>query len=667
MRALVATLAALVVLMTTAVGAQADYGAGEADGGADLVSADYDRLEQGDDSTVYAAVSADGRYVVIQTRARNFFADDDPDPAGQYRAGGVFRFEIASQNLEKVADGDLFDEDTNDFLRRGASNPSVSADGRYVAFATAEPLIAADLNDNADIYVRDMNVAEGGAGAYDLVSARDGSDVPATYGQPAVPNPGSNPGSDLTRGVAISGDGRYVAFRTDVASNLPASGAVDTPSRQVLVRDRQANSTTLVTRNDPGGQPAGGAFGAAISADGTTVAWTGSNAAAQTRFLSGESTESSLNYYMWRRLADGPAAPTRRITGVSDPDDPACPSGQTTTFDSTSTGPCFGPLAAQEGQRSSIISQVPALSADGYTVAYLTGSGPRLAVTKGTGLDLFVTDMSPGITRKAGTTELTRAAASTDPATSSAISSLSMAPDGGHLVIATSRTNFTLPVLTPTGPSRTVPGTQELYAIDLEARTLDRVARSYLGDDINGDVQGGATISNGGETIAFTSFAGNLFFGDANQRADAFLASLQEDPPAVPPVVVPPFVAPTTEQSRLVVRAKRSGPGALLMQVEVPAAGGLKIVAKGRAGKPRSVRSLAKGTGRSQAAGVIEIPLRVVERYRSELQERGRLHARARLEFIYSAGGERISDTVGIAFKQRDKKGRKSGDKNSHN
>ena len=55
--------------------------------GAQLVSADYERLEQGDDSTVFAAISADGRYVAFQTRARNFFADDDPDPPGQYRAG----------------------------------------------------------------------------------------------------------------------------------------------------------------------------------------------------------------------------------------------------------------------------------------------------------------------------------------------------------------------------------------------------------------------------------------------------------------------------------------------------------------------------------------------------------------------------------------------------
>ena len=71
---------------------------------------------------------------------------------------------------------------------------------------------------------------------------------------------------------------------------------------------------------------AGGALRrAGISADGTTVAWTGQNAGAQTRFLGGENAGPSFLYYLWRRVADGPSAPTRRITGLADPDDPACP------------------------------------------------------------------------------------------------------------------------------------------------------------------------------------------------------------------------------------------------------------------------------------------------------------------------------------------------------
>ena len=102
--------------------AEAFFGnAPDATDGAQLVSADYDRLEQGDDSTLFATISANGRYVAIQTRARNFFAEDDPDPPGEYRAGGIFRFDLQTRALEKVADGDLLSEGDNELIRRGAS------------------------------------------------------------------------------------------------------------------------------------------------------------------------------------------------------------------------------------------------------------------------------------------------------------------------------------------------------------------------------------------------------------------------------------------------------------------------------------------------------------------------------------------------------------------
>ena len=144
------------------------------------------RLEQGDDTTTFAsAVCADGRYVAVQTRARNLFADDDPDPAGQYRVGGIFRFDLETQGLELVADGDFFDEETNVLLRQGAREPSMSADGRFVAFSTAQQLAPADTNGSIDVYVRDMSVRRSGPRARSSsISARDGGDAPAEYTAP---------------------------------------------------------------------------------------------------------------------------------------------------------------------------------------------------------------------------------------------------------------------------------------------------------------------------------------------------------------------------------------------------------------------------------------------------------------------------------------------------
>lgn len=647
-------LAAVAVALAAPAAASAAYG-----NGADLVSADYVRLEQGDDATVFSAISADGRYVAMQTRARNFFADDDPDPPGQYRAGGVFRFDLETRALAKVADGDLFDEDTNDFLRRGASNPSTSADGRYVAFATAEPLIATDLNDNVDVYVRDMTIASGQAGAFDLVSARSGGDVPASYGPPAFPFPGSNPGSDVSRGVAISADGQKVAFRTDAPSDLPASAGTDVGAGQVFVRDRATNTTTLVTRETAGGGPAGGAVGAALSADGTTVAWTGSNAAAQTRFLDGENQDPGFFYYLWRRIADGPAAPTRRITGLADPDDPACPPGQTTAFDQTSTGPCFGPLTDQEGNRANISSQLPALSGDGNTVAFLTGSGPRPLAFTGPGLDLWITEMTPGLSRKQATTELTRDPANNDPAAAPPITSVAMSEGGRYLAITTPRTIFSLPALELIGAPRAVPGVRELYVVDLQERTVERVTHATDGADIDGDVQNGVTVSADGARIAFSSFAGNLFFGDANNRPDAFVATRLPDagtaPPPPPPGAGGPAGTISVDEDgpRIRARAKSARKGKIKLIVRVPEAGGLKAEVQARAGKPRKLRTLSTERARAPAAGEVTIVMRPVRRYREELRERGRIRGRARIGFVAAVGGERLNTSVRVTFKEK--------------
>lgn len=658
MKRLVAAGALMMALLVPAT-ASAFYGYG-----AQIVSADFARGEQGDDATTFAAIAADGRYVAFQTRARNFFADDDPDPPGQYRAGGVFRFDLETQTLRKVADGDLFDEATNQFLRRGASNPSISADGRYVAFATAEPLAAADANDHVDVYVRDMDVASGQPGAYDLVSVRDGGDAPAAYGTPSVPTPGSEPGSDVSRGVAISADGSKVAFRTDAPTDLPAGGAVDVPAGQVFIRDRVADTTTLVTaRRDPESGamtniPAGGAAGAALSADGTTVAWTGGNAGDQTRFLGGENPEPGFLYYLWRRVADGPNAPTRRITGLADSDDPACPPGSSTNFDQSSTGPCYGPLTDQEANRTSISGQLPALSGDGLTVAFLTGAGPRPLAFTGPGLDLYVTRMDSGLTRKAATVELTRDTVGTDAATASPLGSVAISRDGQHLALTTVRTKFVLPALTQIDEPRQVPGPRELYAVDLGANTIERVARSYAEGDISADVLNGPTLSTDGSRIAFAAFASNLFYGDANQTTDAFVAErTPEETPGPPPAPPGAGLESSIEEDRgpsIRVRAKAKPGGAVVLTVSVPAAGGVKALAKAAAGDPRKQRVLATATARARGLtrSEVKMTLRPVARYRPELRRRGQMKGRAIVTYVAARGGRKAVATRAIVFRQ---------------
>ena len=123
----------------------------------------------------------------------------------------------------------------------------VSADGRFVAFESAAALVPADRNRSVDIYVLERST-----GHVTLESV-----VPsATFG-------------DGTNHPRLSGDGRYLVF-TSCAYNLadqPMAAAVP----QVLLQDRRAGTTTLVSRT-LAGTPANEISGHAdISDDGGTV------------------------------------------------------------------------------------------------------------------------------------------------------------------------------------------------------------------------------------------------------------------------------------------------------------------------------------------------------------------------------------------------------------
>jgi WD40-like Beta Propeller Repeat len=84
-------------------------------------------------------------------------------------------------------------------LLNGMGGPSISADGRYVAFdSEATNLVKGDTNNTADVFVRDRLT-----GTTERVSvASDGAQANAG---------GTEPG--------ISGDGRFVAF-VSVSDNL---------------------------------------------------------------------------------------------------------------------------------------------------------------------------------------------------------------------------------------------------------------------------------------------------------------------------------------------------------------------------------------------------------------------------------------------------------------
>ena len=630
--------------------------------GAQIVSVDNARDEQGDGATTDAVITPDGRYVVIQTRATNFFADDDPDPPDDLRLGGIFRYDRVTGAIALVADGDVVTQADSTLVTGGALAPSVSADGRFVVFATAQQLVPQDTNDNTDVYVRDMNVPltqnRKTSGAYTLVSARSGSTTPATYGAPPFPVPGREPGSSVWPDTSISADGSRVIFRTLADSDLPAAAGTTTPAGQVFVRDLRTKATTLITRNQLDGTPAGGAAGpAVISGDGSTAVWVGKNAALQTRFVPGERLENDFNFYLWRRL-DGSV--TRRITGQSDPDDPNCTAATPMSPDPAATGPCYGPLTDFEEDLGTIANNAPAVSQDGYRIAFLTTAGLRPAKFWGTALDLFFTDMHPGLTRKASTVELTRDGVQADARTSPPIEGVAMSADGEHLVIATNRVNFILPTLTPISTLRAEADATELYEINLEGHTLDRVTTSLGGGDANGDAGARPTINADGSLIAFTSAASNLFFGDANGVSDAFVAARavprteggqlggSNTPPAGFDVTTPP-------SPRVGAKATSRRDGGVALVVTTPGSGTLSVAVT-KITKGHKV-TVAKASPKAVRKGKTTVVLHLSGAF-APLLKKGPVRASARVTYQPGAGLA-LHKTVTVVFKRETSKKQK--------
>ena len=206
----------------------------------DGAQANSDSVTSGDNET--PSISADGRYVAFHSWASNLVAGDTnfaPDTFVRDRVTGTTtRVSVATGGSQ--ANG-------------GSYQPAISTDGRYVVFySAASNLVAGDTNGTSDVFVRDRV-----SGATTRASV-------ATGGSQA---------NGFSGRVAISADGRYVAFFSD-ATNLVAG---DTNGRvDAFVRDRVAGTTARVSIATGGAQANNSVqavYPAAISADGRYVAF----------------------------------------------------------------------------------------------------------------------------------------------------------------------------------------------------------------------------------------------------------------------------------------------------------------------------------------------------------------------------------------------------------
>ncbi|MCD5309532.1 TolB family protein [Kineosporia babensis] len=162
---------------------------------------------------------------------------------------------LPAQAAETAATTELVTQTASGAAPTGnAKNPAVSADGRYVAFASTDSGLTSDPDaGDWDVFVRDTKTGVTKKISVGLNGAR--------------PNGGSYD-------VDISADGRYVAFSSD-ATNLLPGDSTPSLSPRIFVKDLQtgklANISAVAEATGYGGESE-----PSISADGGVVAFSSS-------------------------------------------------------------------------------------------------------------------------------------------------------------------------------------------------------------------------------------------------------------------------------------------------------------------------------------------------------------------------------------------------------
>ncbi|MEO7891212.1 MAG: hypothetical protein ABIW19_14535, partial [Vicinamibacterales bacterium] len=396
--------------------------------GISRVSLGSDGAQAAAGGSIVPSLSADGRFVAFDSAATNLVPGD-----GNAKRD-VFVHDRVTGSTSRVSISSAGATGNGDSI-----SAALSADGRYVAFLSrATNLVGGDTNAVADVFVHDrqtgqterVNVGLGGVEA----------------NQPSWPDGGLDwyaEGGLANSEVAISGDGRYVAF-VSFATNL-VSRDPNVVLTGVCVRDRQQAATRCIGAPTFDGAAAG-IFrpSVSISADGRFVAF-----ATTGKYVT---TDSNLHRDVY--LHDRVTAQTTRIS------------------------------VSNAGAQGDAASGWPSVSGDGRYVVFASDASNLIAGESNGVRRVYLYD------RLAKTTRRLSESRSLQPSISS---------DGRFVVYSTF-------------------GLVQLF----DAQTSS--ARSIGTDSENPDAFSfGAAISADGTTVAFGSAATNLVPGDTNGVDDVFV------------------------------------------------------------------------------------------------------------------------------------------------
>ncbi|HWP31446.1 MAG TPA: hypothetical protein VNK96_06970 [Fimbriimonadales bacterium] len=403
--------------------------------------------EEGYGDSFEPSISADGNYVAFVSAAPNLVPEDTNDVADIFvhdrQAGVTIRVSVSSAGAQ-----------ANNF----SWQCSINDDGRYVAFTSTSTNLVSESTGLFDkVFVHDTQT-----GVTTLVSV-------SSSGTPA---------NDSSVYPSLSGDGRYVAF-TSYAPNL-VSGDTNNVG-DVFVHDRNTGQTTRVSVSSSGEQGNGISWLSSISADGRYVAFT----SYASNLVSGDTNGFSDVFVHDRQT------------------------GQTTRVSVSSSG--------EQGNEGSFL---PSISADGRYVAFSSLASNLVSGDTNGKEDVFIHDIQTGQT--------TRVSISSSGAQGNDFSwAPSISANGRYVAFSSEASNLV---------SGDTNYSTDAFVHDRQTGLTIRVSISSSGKESYGDSVS-PSISAKGRYIAFSSYAYALVSNDTNGFSDVFVHMPAY---AASPIVKPP-------------------------------------------------------------------------------------------------------------------------------
>ena len=379
---------------------------------------------EGDQTMSYPSMSSDGVYVAFSSSATNLISSDtnvvDDIFVQNTTTGVIERVSVSSLGVE--GDGSSY-------------SPSISSDGRYVAFnSSAANLVAGDTNVYDDVFVYDRTLD-----TIERVSIST-LGVEAEFG-------GFNP--------SISSDGRYVSFTSESSNLVPEDTAY---TSDIFVYDRTLDTMERVSVSSLGVEADNSSQYSPMSSDGRYVAFE----SVATNLVDGD-TNARSDIFVYDRTLDTVervSVNTLGVQGNGNSNTPAISAnGRYVAFESVATNLVDSDTNAKRdvfiqdrtlntttkvsvsslGVEGNDHSYFPTVSIDGRYIAYYSVATNLVTDDSNAETDLFLYDQDTDTNERISLTYLGGQA---DGGTTNIPSYPSMSSDGLSIAFQSNATNL---------------------------------------------------------------------------------------------------------------------------------------------------------------------------------------------------------------------------------